>query len=88
MVREIGRVIRFAYLEQYLQHIIYMLRGTPAGIGRVAVRESGRLVDRLELVLDLVAAKGWQPNPPGFRAAAALLKNGDAGRGATYRAND
>ena len=58
MVRERGRVIvRFAYLERYLQHIIYMLLETSAGIGRLAVREPNRLVDRLDLVLDIIAAK-------------------------------
>jgi hypothetical protein len=63
MSRDIGRlIVRFAYLEQYLQHVIYMLAGTSAGIGRLAIRDPS-LLDKVELLLDLIAAKGLR-NPP------------------------
>jgi hypothetical protein len=59
MARDIGRlIIRYAYLEQYIQAVIYMVMGVDAGTGRLAVREPGRLTDKLALLLDLVAAKG------------------------------
>lgn len=58
MMRDIGRlVVRYAFLEQYMQNVIYMLLGVSQGVGRMAVREPGRLSDKLELVIDLVAAK-------------------------------
>jgi hypothetical protein len=58
MSRDIGRlIIRYAYLEQYLQNVIYMVLGVEAGIGRLAVREPGRLTDKLDLLRDLIAAK-------------------------------
>lgn len=62
MLRDIGRlIVLYAHAEQYLQGIIYMLVGVDAGIGRLAVREPGRLTDRLDFLLDLMAAKKLQP---------------------------
>jgi hypothetical protein len=61
MSRDIGRlIVRYAYLEQYLQSTIYMVIGVEAGIGRLAVREPGRLTDKLDLLLDLMAARKLQ----------------------------
>jgi len=57
MCRDIGRLmVRFAYVENYLQGIVYLLVGCDQGIGRLAIREP-RATDRLELILDLIAAK-------------------------------
>ncbi len=56
--RDIGRIItRWAYVERYLQGIVYMLAGVSAPIGRLAMREPNAL-QRLDLVLDLLAARG------------------------------
>lgn len=56
--RDIGRIItRWAYVEHYLQNIVYMLIGVSQAIGRLAVREP-RATDRLDLIRDLIAAKG------------------------------
>lgn len=53
MCREIGRVIvRCAYLEHYIQRIIYVLINIDLNIGRVAVREP-RLTDRIDMLSEL-----------------------------------
>ena len=58
MSRDIGRlIVRYAYLEQYLQNTIYMVLGLEPGMGRLAVREPGRLTEKLDLLLDIMAAK-------------------------------
>jgi len=63
MCREIGRIIvRFAYVEHYLQGIIYMLVGVNRGIGKLAIREP-RAIDRVELILDLIAVRDLIPPP-------------------------
>src|SRR4051812_48071742 len=57
MLRDIGRlIVRYAYIEQGLQAIIYKLVDVEPGIGRLAVREPGRLIDRFDLAIDLMAA--------------------------------
>lgn len=57
MTREIGRVIvRFAYVEHYLQGIICMILDMERGIAKLALREPNA-TDRLELIFDLLAAK-------------------------------
>jgi hypothetical protein len=66
MLRDIGRlIVRYAYLEQYLQNTIYMVIGVHPGIGRLAVREPGRLTDKLDMLLDLMAARNLKC-PEGF----------------------
>jgi hypothetical protein len=51
--REIGRtIVRCAYLEHYVQGIVYMLINLDRAEGRIAIREP-RLPDRLEMVSEL-----------------------------------
>ena len=57
MCRSIGRlVVRYAYMESYMQGIVYMLADVDGRVGRLIVREA-RSTDRLDLILDLVALK-------------------------------
>jgi hypothetical protein len=68
MARDVGRlIVRYAYLEQYLQHVIYMVLGISAGTGRIVVREQGRLTERLDMLLDLIAAKNLTPPDEDFK---------------------
>jgi hypothetical protein len=57
MCRDIGRLmVKFAYVENYLQGIVYLLVGCDQGTGRLAIREP-RAAERLDLILDLIAAQ-------------------------------
>lgn len=80
MCREIGRlIVRYAYVESYLQGIVYLLVGCNQGIGRLAIREP-RARDRLELIRDLIAAKGLtQPNAD-FKALSKAIEDAESMR--------
>jgi len=57
MSLEIGRlIVAYAYVEQYLQAIIYSLLSLDRGLGRLAVREPCA-TQRLDLIRDLLAAR-------------------------------
>lgn len=76
ILRDVGRVIvRYAYLEQYLQHVIYMVLGVSAGVGRIAVREPGRLTDKLDLLRDLIAAKALKEPDVDFKELRAAIED-------------
>jgi len=46
MCRDIGRLmVRFAYVENYLQSIVYLLVGCDQGIGGLAIRDPSRLLN-------------------------------------------
>jgi hypothetical protein len=52
--REIGRImVRWAYLEHYVQDMIWQMLGLNKPAGRIAVREP-RLTDRLEMLRELI----------------------------------
>ena len=54
LCREIGRIIsRWAFLENYVQRIVWTLMGISREEGRLAVREP-RLEDRVEVITDLM----------------------------------
>ncbi len=54
LAREIGRfIVTWAYFEQYVQTIIWHTMQLQHAEGRIAVREPGRLTDRLDMLRDL-----------------------------------
>lgn len=54
MAREIGRfIVTWAYFEQYVQTIIWHAMQLQHAEGRIAVREPGRLTERLDMLRDL-----------------------------------
>lgn len=58
LCREIGRIIsRWAYLENYVQRIVWTLMGISREEGRLAVREP-RVEERVELIADLMHVYG------------------------------
>ena len=80
MCREIGRLlVRFAYVENYLQGIVYMLIGCDQGIGRLAVREP-RATERLDLIRDLIAAKKLKEPDLDFKSLRNALDDAEAMR--------
>lgn len=51
--REIGRVmVHWAFVEQYVQDIVYLLLGVSEKQGRIAVREP-RVIDRFDMIAEL-----------------------------------
>lgn len=52
--REIGRIIvRWAYVEHYVQDMVWQMLDLGSAAGRIAVREP-RLTDRLEMLCELI----------------------------------
>lgn len=75
MCRDIGRIIvKWAYIEQYMQGLVYMAAKVSPEIGRLAVREP-RLNERLDLILDLLHLRKLNTPPIDYKVFREILSD-------------